>query len=318
MIRGFTCSAFDLLHPGHLRMLEECKKYCDYLIVGLQTDPSIDRPNKAKPIQTTLERFLQLKACKYVDEIIVYDTERDLRNLLSVIDINIRFLGEEYLDTNIVGEDVCAARNIDLWFNDKRLHDYSSSLARQQILQPLYDNPYDSYLFYLGFFAKSAKPGLYLEFGVYKGRSLHVIAKNSNGNKVYGFDSFNGLPEDWQGDFMKGSLKCDIPTNIPKNSELVIGYFEDTLEQFLKEHPDPITFIHVDCDIYSGTKYLLEKCHPQIADGCYICFDDYLNYPDYEKFEYKAFNEYLDKYGVKVTPVGAYGPHQSAFIISKE
>ena len=86
---GFTCSTFDLLHAGHIVMLEESKKHCDYLIVGLQTDPSIDRPKKNKPIQSIVERYLQLKAVKYIDEIIVYATEKDLLDLLLILPIKI-------------------------------------------------------------------------------------------------------------------------------------------------------------------------------------------------------------------------------------
>ena len=96
---GFTCGSFDLCHPGHLIMLEQCKKLCSYLIVGLHTDPSIERVNKNKPIQSIFERFIQLKTCKYVDEIIPYDTEKDLCNILSIYDINKRFLSEEYINT---------------------------------------------------------------------------------------------------------------------------------------------------------------------------------------------------------------------------
>ena len=95
---GFTCGAFDLLHAGHIVMLEEAKSNCDYLIVGLQTDPSIDREEKNKPVQTVYERYVQLNAVKYVDEIIPYDTEQSLLDLLQSQKIDIRFIGEDYRD----------------------------------------------------------------------------------------------------------------------------------------------------------------------------------------------------------------------------
>ena len=134
MVIGFTCSAFDLLHPGHLIMLEECKKNCDYLIVGLHTDPTIDRPDtKTKPVQTTYERFVQLKACKYVDEIIPYDTEKDLENILGSLPINIRFVGHEYANIDFTGRDICKLRGIGTYFNKKRYYNYSSTEMRNRL-----------------------------------------------------------------------------------------------------------------------------------------------------------------------------------------
>jgi glycerol-3-phosphate cytidylyltransferase len=130
---GFTASAFDLLHPGHVLMLEEAADCCDYLIVGLQVDPSQERQNKSKPIQTVLERYLQLKACKYVDEIIPYETENDLCVLLGTLPINVRFIGEEYKSERITGQDICERRSIHIHYN-KRRHLYSSSELRARLI----------------------------------------------------------------------------------------------------------------------------------------------------------------------------------------
>ena len=133
MIIGFTCSAFDLLHPGHVAMLKECKDNCDYLIAGLHTDPSIDRPGaKNKPVQTVYERFAQLRACKYVDTIIPYETEYDLINLIAVENINIRFVGEEYSDTFLTAQDICDVRGIKIFYNSRK-HKYSSSELRSRL-----------------------------------------------------------------------------------------------------------------------------------------------------------------------------------------
>ena len=104
---GFTCSAFDLLHAGHVQMLREAKQQCDYLICGLQVDPSADRPEKNAPIQTVVERYTQLNAVSYVDEIIPYGTERDLEDILELYTINVRILGEEYRDKEFTGKDIC-------------------------------------------------------------------------------------------------------------------------------------------------------------------------------------------------------------------
>jgi glycerol-3-phosphate cytidylyltransferase len=131
-IGGFTCSAFDLLHAGHILMLEEAKKNCDYLIVGLQNDPSFDRVGKNKPIQSLVERYIQLKGVKYVDEIVVYNTEKDLEDLLMILDIQVRFVGEEYKDKPLTGRDICTARSIKIHYN-KRQHSFSTTELRSRI-----------------------------------------------------------------------------------------------------------------------------------------------------------------------------------------
>lgn len=129
---GFTCGAFDLFHAGHNIMLRECKSRCDYLIVGLHTDPTIDRPNKNKPVQTIYERYVQLKNCKWVDDIIPYDTEKDLLNLIATVPMTVRFLGEDYLGAPVTGDNLCAQLNIDVIYL-KRRHDFSTSELRNRI-----------------------------------------------------------------------------------------------------------------------------------------------------------------------------------------
>ena len=130
---GFTCSTFDLLHAGHIAMLREAKEHCDYLIVGLQTDPTIDRPDsKNPPVQTLVERYTQLKAVGYVDEIIPYQTERDLKDILEMYHINVRILGEEYREQDFTGKDICRKRGIELHFN-KREHRFSTTDLRKRV-----------------------------------------------------------------------------------------------------------------------------------------------------------------------------------------
>jgi len=128
---GFTCSTFDLLHAGHIIMLEECKSLCDYLIVGLQVDPSVDRPEKNKPVQSITERYIQLKAVKFVDQIIPYSTEADLLNMLLFLPIDIRILGEEYQDKHFTGREIPG--HIEICHFNKRRHSYSSTELRQRI-----------------------------------------------------------------------------------------------------------------------------------------------------------------------------------------
>jgi glycerol-3-phosphate cytidylyltransferase len=132
MIIGFTCSTFDLFHAGHVAMLAECKQYCDYLKVGLQVDPSKDRPEKNMPVQSVYERYIQLSGCKYVDEIIPYETEADLRNLLGIERIDVRFVGKEYEGTVLTGENICIDKGIKIHYNT-RLHTYSSSELRRRL-----------------------------------------------------------------------------------------------------------------------------------------------------------------------------------------
>jgi len=129
---GFTCSTFDLLHAGHVAMLREAKDQCDYLICGIQTDPTIDRPEKNKPVQTLVERWTQLQGVKYVDEIIPYQTEQDLEDILKLFHIDVRIIGEEYKDGKFTGRATCAARGIEIYFN-KRDHRFSSSDLRKRV-----------------------------------------------------------------------------------------------------------------------------------------------------------------------------------------
>ena len=134
MIVGFTASAFDLLHAGHIQMLREAKEQCDYLIVGLQLDPALDRPTKNSPIQTIVERYAQLHAVSYVDEIIPYVSERDLEDILTMYHIDVRILGEEYRDGKFTGRAICAKRGIELYFN-KREHRFSTSDLRKRVCE---------------------------------------------------------------------------------------------------------------------------------------------------------------------------------------
>ena len=128
---GFTCSCFDLLHAGHILMLKDAKEQCDKLIVGLQTDPSIDRPlTKNKPIQSLKERKIQLEAVRYVDDIFVYETESDLVDLLKLVKPDVRILGSDYKDKSFTGDDL----NISIYYHE-RDHDYSSSDLRKKISQ---------------------------------------------------------------------------------------------------------------------------------------------------------------------------------------
>jgi len=132
---GITFSTFDLLHAGHVAMLSECKNHCDYLIAGLQTDPTIDRPDtKNPPVQSIVERQIQLNATRYVDEIVVYQTEKDLEDILLTLPIDVRILGIEYEHKDFTGRNICLDRGIDIVYN-KRDHSFSSSSLRKRVAE---------------------------------------------------------------------------------------------------------------------------------------------------------------------------------------
>lgn len=129
---GITFSAFDLLHAGHIKMLEDAKRQCDYLICALQTDPTLDRPEKNKPVQSVVERYIQLKGCRFVDEIVPYATEQDLIDILRSFKIDVRIIGDEYINQKFTGREYCEEKGIDLYFNS-RDHRFSSSGLRREV-----------------------------------------------------------------------------------------------------------------------------------------------------------------------------------------
>jgi glycerol-3-phosphate cytidylyltransferase len=131
---GITCSTFDLLHTGHIIMLEECKKYCDFLICALQVDPTIDRSEKNKPVQSLVERYIQLDAVSYVDKIIPYSTEEELETIFASLDLDVRIVGEEYKHKEYTAKKICQKRGIKVIYN-KRDHDFSTTNLRKRIYE---------------------------------------------------------------------------------------------------------------------------------------------------------------------------------------
>lgn len=129
---GVTFSTFDLLHAGHIAMLKEAKQHCDYLICGLHVDPQVERPEKNSPVQSVVERYLQLSAVKYVDEIVPYNLEKDLADILLTFPINIRIIGADYKDTDFSGKQLCIDNNIEIYYNS-RSHNFSSSGLRKRV-----------------------------------------------------------------------------------------------------------------------------------------------------------------------------------------
>lgn len=144
--------------------------------------------------------------------------------------------------------------------------------------------------------------GLVLEFGVAEGNTIRDISQYCD--KVYGFDSFEGLPEDWRDGMGAGTFKCEVPT-VPENVELVIGLIQDTIDGFMNDHPDDVSFIHIDVDLYSSTKCILSKLKDRIKSGTIIAFDELCLYGGYEEHEFKAFLEFINDTGFKIENIGS-------------
>lgn len=140
--------------------------------------------------------------------------------------------------------------------------------------------------------------GMALEFGVYSGQTLTVIAEARGGRDVYGFDSFKGLPEDWRTGFPTGKFQVDEIPEVP-GAELVVGWFDDVLPGFLAEHPGPVGFLHVDSDLYSAARTVLDQVGPRLVPGSVVVFDEYFNYPGWEQHEYRAWQEYVERTGTR-------------------
>lgn len=145
--------------------------------------------------------------------------------------------------------------------------------------------------------------GLALEFGVYTGTTLKIIATALPGRLVAGFDSFEGLPEDWRTGFPAGTFDLDGLPDVD-GADLVVGWFEDTLPPFLAEHPGPVAFLHLDSDLYSSTRTVLDHVGPRLVPGSVIVFDEYFNYPGWERHEHRAWLEYVARTGTKFSYLG--------------
>jgi hypothetical protein len=153
----------------------------------------------------------------------------------------------------------------------------------------------------------SNKTGIFCEFGVYSGRTINYIAGQIQ-NKIYGFDSFEGLPDRWRDGFPKGTFKTGKLPKVIKNVSLVKGWFNETLPKFLNTHEGQIIFMHIDCDLYSSTKTVFNLCKERIKKGTVIVFDEYFNYFGWQDGEYKAFNEFINENNLQYKYIG-YNRH---------
>lgn len=193
--------------------------------------------------------------------------------------------------------------------------DAALASARYYQTKMLKARNFDSDLVHLTFALELAPAdGLVLEFGVASGRTIRHISKARPNSTVYGFDAFSGLPETWRTGFEKGAFRQTIPPEVPPNCHLIVGPFEDTLPRFIKDNGAEIAFVHIDCDLYSGTRAILENCHPYLRAGTIICFDEYFNYPGFEKHEFLAWKEFYEQYGINYEYVGMVSSHQQVSV----
>lgn len=158
-----------------------------------------------------------------------------------------------------------------------------------------------------------AQDGLFLEFGVATGRTLNHWARSWPDKTIYGFDGFQGLPEDWIWNIRRGHFRQRLP-RVRKNCRLVVGWFNETLHEFLETHSGNVAFLHIDCDLYSSTAYVLEKLKRRIQPGTIIVFDEYFNFPGWQQDEFRAWKEFCQHNGVKYEYIGMVTRHQKVAI----
>lgn len=154
--------------------------------------------------------------------------------------------------------------------------------------------------------------GLILEFGVFSGRTINRLAAQTS-QQIFGFDSFEGLPEDWRPDVGKGAFRAGLPSVAP-NVELVVGWFDETLPEFLERHEGPASLIHVDCDLYSSSKTVFDCCRDRIVAGTILVFDEFFNYVGWRRHEYRAFMEFVEAMGVRYEYIGYVPAHQQVAV----
>ena len=159
----------------------------------------------------------------------------------------------------------------------------------------------------------SARDGLIMEFGVFEGATINFLAGETSG-AVFGFDAFSGLPEDWRPGFPKGMFSRGVPPVRP-NVSLLVGLFEDTLPAFLEQNKQDVSFLHIDCDLYSSTRTVLKLCGPRIRKGAVLVFDEYLNYPGWRDHEFRAFQEFVAETGRQYEYLSVVPSHQQAAVI---
>ncbi|MEI7525270.1 MAG: TylF/MycF/NovP-related O-methyltransferase [Mariniphaga sp.] len=161
-------------------------------------------------------------------------------------------------------------------------------------------------------------PGLHLEFGVFTGQSINLISKIFKSELIFGFDSFEGLPENWRDGFPAGMFSLNKLPKVNKNVQLIKGWFTETLPKFIESNPGNIAFMHVDCDLYSSTKTIFDLLQNKICKGTVIVFDEYFNYPGWKNGEFKAFQEFANKNNIKYNYITYNNTNEQVAILIEE
>lgn len=206
---------------------------------------------------------------------------------------------EQFLDSNFLLFFINKWMNIDATNIQRQLQRVALLETANYVQTNMKNIPYfqDKFSIYDYIFRQNLIPGLFLEFGVYKGRSINYIAKKVPNKTIYGFDSFEGLPEFWRAGFEKGSFNVKELPSVEKNVVLIKGFFSDSLPVFLdkklEKKIEPLSFLHIDCDLYSSTTTIFKYLGDLIKNGTIILFDEYFNYPSWKEGEFKAFQEFI-------------------------
>jgi len=199
------------------------------------------------------------------------------------------------LNNSLIESEIGARRNV-RFAMERQAVEESGQLAMSEMLNSSSFSHPDDTLAYALSLAPSG--GLALEFGVYSGGTLNKIAKARGDGRVYGFDSFQGLPEAWRADFPAGAFAVNQLPEV-KDAELVVGWFNQTLPGFLQQHPEPVDFLHVDCDLYSSTRTVFDYVGSRLRAGSVVLFDEFFNYTGWREHEFKAWNEYVQSSGTR-------------------
>lgn len=205
--------------------------------------------------------------------------------------------------------------SIDLDFTARRLASESSAEYLMNYLRQAQNFPtdYDLHDWIPSQIDAQLASGLYLEFGVATGRTLNHWGRLWPQQRIYGFDGFQGLPETWTWYLRKGAFQQQLP-RVRNNCELVVGWFDQTLDGFLAQHPEPVAFLHIDCDLYSSTEFVLDRLRPRLHPGTIVLFDEYWNFPGWQDDEFMAWQEFVAKHSIAYTYLGFVSRHQQVAV----
>lgn len=257
-----------------------------------------------------LRHKLRVKAIELIQDAIAPQREQIARLQAQLDDLSkeVAHQADRIVD-HTVAHEVRARRDI-VFAADREASLQSARFVQQHMPRvPHFGAPHETLRYALGL---APEGGMALEFGVYTGATLKIIAK-ARESEVYGFDSFEGLPEDWRNGFPAGTFTMDGLPDVP-GAELVPGWFDETLPKFLEQHTGPVTFLHVDCDLYSSTKTVLDLVGPRLVEGSVIVFDEYFNYPQWQEHEYKAWMEHVEAHGVEFEYLGYTYDHEQVIV----